>query len=72
MTVTPPTNTGSRTAYGVTAPVRPTLTAMSVSSVVFSSGGSLNATAQRGLFAVNPAVRWSPRSSTLMTTPSIS
>ena len=39
--VTPPTRTGSSTANGVTAPVRPTLTWMSRSLVVCSSAGNL-------------------------------
>ena len=39
--VTPPTLTGSRTAKGVTAPVRPMLTMMSLSLVVCSSAGNL-------------------------------
>src|SRR5660397_119687 len=32
-TVTPPTTTGSRTAYGLSIPVRPTLTLISLSTV---------------------------------------
>ncbi len=40
-TVDPATSTGSSTANGVTRPVRPTFTAMSLSSVVASSGGYL-------------------------------
>ena len=40
-TVTPPTNTGSSTAYGVARPVRPIDTRMSFSRVVRSSGGNL-------------------------------
>ena len=40
-TVTPPTNTGSSTANGVAAPVRPMLIMMSFSFVGFSSAGSL-------------------------------
>ena len=47
-TFAPPTNTGSSTANGVARPVRPMLTMMSRSSVVFSSGGNLYAIAQRG------------------------
>ena len=39
--VTPPTRTGSSTANGVTAPVRPTLTWMSRRMVVCSSAGNL-------------------------------
>jgi hypothetical protein len=40
-TVEPATLTGSSTANGVTRPVRPTLTAMSSSLVLTSSGGYL-------------------------------
>ena len=40
-TVDPDTNTGSITPNGVTRPVRPTLTLMSSSLVVTSSGGYL-------------------------------
>ena len=47
-TVEPATRTGSITPYGVTRPVRPTLTWMSSSLVLTSSGGYLNAIAQRG------------------------
>jgi len=54
-TVTPPTRTGSSTANGVIAPVRPTLTWISSSLVVCSSDGSLYAIAQRGAFAVLPS-----------------
>ena len=39
--VEPATNTGSSTATGVSAPVRPTPTIMSLTVVVFSSGGNL-------------------------------
>ena len=52
VTVTPPTCTGSSTAYGVAAPVRPMWIAMSLSFVVCSSGGYLYAIAQRGAFDV--------------------
>ena len=41
VTVTPPTETGSRTANGVTMPVRPVCTSIARSSVVRSSGGNL-------------------------------
>ena len=51
-TVEPATTTGSISATGVSLPVRPTCTAMSRRSVVFSSGGNLNAMAQRGARAV--------------------
>ncbi len=54
-TVEPATRTGSITPYGVTRPVRPTLTRMSSSSVLTSSGGYLYAIAQRGAREVEPA-----------------
>ena len=71
-TFEPPTNTDSRTANGVTRPVRPTEIWMSLSNVVRSSGGNLNAIAQRGARAVKPNISRCARSSTLTTTPSIS
>ena len=54
-TVEPDTSTGSITPYGVTRPVRPTLTRMSSSLVVTSSGGYLNAIAHRGARDVEPS-----------------
>ena len=71
-TVDPATRVGSMTPYGVTRPVRPTLTRISRRTVLTSSGGYLNAIAQRGARLVEPSRRWSPTSSTLTTTPSIS
>jgi hypothetical protein len=71
-TVEPATFTGSMKANGVTRPVRPTFTLMSRSLVVASSGGYLNAIAQRGAREVEPRRRWSATWSTLTTTPSIS
>ena len=71
-TVDPDTTTGSITANGVTRPVRPTLTWMSSSLVLTSSGGYLNAIAQRGARLVEPSRRCAAISSTLTTTPSIS
>ena len=47
-TVEPATTTGFITPNGVTRPVRPTLTWMSRSVVLTSSGGYLKAIAQRG------------------------
>ena len=47
-TVTPPTTTGSSTAYGLSAPVRPTLMPIPISLVRAVVGGNLNAIAQRG------------------------
>ena len=72
LTVDPATLTGSMKANGVTRPVRPTLTLMSSSLVVASSGGYLYAIAQRGARDVEPSRRCSATSSTLTTTPSIS
>ena len=71
-TVDPLTLTGSITANGVTRPVRPTLTWMSSSRVVTSSGGYLNAMAHRGARLVEPSWRCSAIWSTFTTTPSIS
>ena len=72
LTVEPPTNTGSSTANGVVRPVRPTETMMSRKIVVRSSGGNLNAMAQRGARDVLPNFSRCASESTLMTTPSIS
>jgi hypothetical protein len=71
-TVEPATVTGCMTPNGVTRPVRPTLTWMSRSLVLTSSGGYLNAMAHRGARDVAPSCRWTTTSSTLTTTPSIS
>ncbi len=71
-TVDPATTTGSRTAYGVAAPVRPTLTWIALSRVVTRSAENLNAIAQRGNLLVEPSVPRSASRSTLITTPSIS
>ena len=56
----------------MTRPVRPTLTWTSRSFVVASSGGYLNAIAQRGAREVEPSRRCSAYWSTFTTTPSIS
>ena len=53
-TVEPATSVGSITPYGVTRPVRPTLTWISSSLALTSSGGYLNAIAQRGARLVEP------------------
>ena len=58
-TVDPATLTGSITPNGVTRPVRPTLTRMSSSLVLTSSGGYLNAIAHRGARLVEPSRRCS-------------
>ena len=71
-TVEPPTNTGSSTANGVARPVRPMLTMMFLSTVVFSSGGNLNAIAQRGARLVVPISVALGELSTFTTAPSIS
>ncbi len=41
LTVVPARRTGSNSATGVSTPVRPTWTTMSVTTVVASSGGNL-------------------------------
>ena len=70
--VEPATNTGSSTAYGVFAPVRPTFTSIRRSRVCACCAGNLNAVAHRGNLAVAPRRARSARSSTLITTPSVS
>ena len=70
--VEPATKTGSSTANGVTAPVRPTFTAILRSLVVFCSAGNLNATAQRGNLLVVPSALRRSTSFTFTTTPSVS
>jgi hypothetical protein len=70
--VEPARNTGSSTAYGVAAPVRPMLTSILSSLVVACCAGNLNAVAHRGNFAVVPRRSRSARSSTFTTTPSVS
>jgi hypothetical protein len=72
LTVTPPTRTGSTWATGVSAPVRPTYTAMSLTRVRASCGGNFQATAQRGERDRVPASGCTAKSSTLITTLSIS
>ena len=71
-TVEPATRVGSMTPKGVTRPVRPTLTSIESSLALTSSGGYLNAIAQRGALLVEPSRRWRETSSTFTTTPSIS
>ena len=68
----PDSSTGSSTATGVTAPVRPTWLWMSRSTVVTWRAGNLYAIAQRGNFAVVPSAARSAKSSTLITSPSTS
>ena len=71
-TVEPATLVGSITPKGVTRPVRPVLVRISRSLALTSSGGYLNAIAQRGARLVEPRRRWRVTSSTFTTTPSIS
>jgi hypothetical protein len=70
LTVVPDSWTGSRTATGVRAPVRPTWTMMSLRRVVAWRAGNLNEIAQRGDLEVEPRDRRWARASTLITTPS--
>jgi hypothetical protein len=56
----------------VAFPVRPIDTMIECSLVVRSSGGNLNAIAQRGALEVTPSSARRARSSTFTTTPSIS
>ena len=53
--VLPARNTGSNSATGVSAPVRPTWIVMAFSRVSACSAAYLKAMAQRGAFDVNPA-----------------
>src|SRR5579885_1506901 len=71
-TVTPPTRTGSSSAIGVSTPVRPTDGTMLRTRVIACRGLNFHATAQRGARDTSPSARWSARSFTLMTSPSIS
>ena len=58
-TVVPARKTGSKQAVGVNTPVRPTATSMLRKVVSLTSGGYLNAMAQRGNLLVEPIrSRW--------------
>ena len=70
--VMPESLTGSSTATGVRAPVRPTWTRMSSRQVVAWRAGNLNEIAQRGALAVAPSARRCSEELTLNTTPSAS
>ena len=70
--VEPATVTGSNSATGVSTPVRPTCTRISRRTVRLSSGGNLNAIAQRGARAVKPSASCWAKESTFTTTPSMS
>ena len=72
VTTTPPTSTGSSRATGVIAPVRPTCTVMSCTTVVISCAGNLWAIAQRGERDTKPSASCCALSLTLYTTPSMS
>ena len=63
---------GARCATGVRAPVRPTCTVMSVTSVSTWRAAYLKAIAHRGALAVKPSRRCCAMLSILSTTPSIS
>lgn len=56
-TVEPARRTGSRTAFGVRTPVRPTCTVISSNFVCFCSGGYLYATAHFGVTPLRPRGR---------------
>ena len=71
-TVTPPTCTGSSSAHGFSAPVRPTRMWIFRSVVIAVEGAHLKARAQRGRSCSAPRRRCWSTSSTLITTPSIS
>ena len=71
-TLVPARKMGSNTAVGVSTPVRPTVTSISRTTVSLTSGGYLNAMAQRGNLLVLPSAVRSARLLTLMTAPSIS
>ena len=71
-TVTPPTSTGSSTAQGFSAPVRPTRMRISSSFVGAVAGAHLKARAQRGRSCSAPSRRCWSSESTLITIPSIS
>ncbi len=57
-TTTPPTVTGSSSATGVSAPVLPTWTEMSLTLVSACSAANLWAIAQRGARPAKPSRRW--------------
>ncbi len=71
-TVTPPTWTGSSSAQGLSAPVRPTLMWMWRSVVTAVEGAHLYARAQRGRSWRAPSRSCCSNESTLITIPSIS
>ena len=71
-TIVPPTNTGSRHATGVRAPVRPTWTMISHRRVITRSAGNLKAIECFGAFALFPSCICSTNELTLSTIPSMS
>ena len=70
-TVLPEINTGSSSATGVAAPVRPTCTVIALRRVRARSARYFHATAQRGACDVIPAAACSEQSSSLTTAPSV-
>ena len=72
VTVVPARRTGSSTALGVSTPVRPTCTTMSITLDSFFSGGYLYATAHFGHLAVLPNISRSDKLLSFTTAPSIS
>ena len=71
LTLVPARATGSNSATGVTAPVRPTCTTSFSSLLGASSAGYFRAMAQRGAFWVVPASSCRRRSLSFTTTPSV-
>ena len=71
LTLVPAKGTGSNSATGVTAPVRPTCTATRSKRLGASSAGNFSAIAQRGAFWVKPAESCSLKSLSFTTTPSV-
>ena len=71
-TLDPASSTGSSTATGVSAPVRPTCTTMSRSLVFARSAANLKASAHFGNFEVMPSMSWCRSESTFTTAPSVS
>jgi hypothetical protein len=72
LTVTPETCTGSRAANGTMCPVRPTFHSTRRSSVVAVIGANFQAIAPRGSRPTTPSCRWTARSLTFTTAPSVS
>ena len=71
LTVVPASGTGVRSATGVSLPVLPTCTVIPTTLVTACSASYLKAINQRGLLLRVPSRACWPRSSTLMTSPSV-